>query len=244
VIATVLMLGIIIPVFALTAIIAWRYRASNHSAKYLPNWEHNATEEFIWWAVPCIDIVILASIAWNSSRDLDPFRRLPGDNEVIEVVALDWKWLFIYPKENIATINYVEFPAGVPIEFRITSDAPMNSFWIPQLAGQIYAMTGMVTQLHLVADEPGLYQGVSANISGKGFAGMHFAVKATTPEEFQAWVSTTKAGSSTLDSAAYSELLKPSMYDQVRYYASVDNTLFNKIFSQYDASMQMHMDDH
>jgi len=242
-IATGLMLGIVIPVFALTAIIAWRYRATNDTAKYLPNWEHSATEEFIWWAVPCVVIVILASIAWKSSRELDPFRPLPGNNEVIEVVALDWKWLFIYPKENIATINYVEIPAGVPIEFRVTSDAPMNSFWIPQLGGQIYAMSGMVTQVHLIADEPGTYAGSSANISGKGFAGMRFAAKAVTPDEFARWASSTEAMPDILDGAAYTELLRPSTYDAVRYYGHVQSGLFSKIFSQYDATMQMSMDD-
>jgi cytochrome o ubiquinol oxidase subunit 2 len=242
-IATALMLGIVIPVFVLTAVIAWRYRASNARAKYLPNWEHNVAEEFIWWAVPCIVIVILASIAWKSSRDLDPFRPLPGKNEVIEVVALDWKWLFIYPQEHIATVNFVEFPAGVPIEFRVTSDAPMNSFWIPALSGQIYAMTGMVTQVHLIADEPGIFAGSSANISGKGFAGMRFAAEAVTPDEFKSWVSSVVATSSVLDSAAYGELLKPTTYDPVRYYGRVDQSLFTKIFSQYDATMSMHMDD-
>jgi cytochrome o ubiquinol oxidase subunit 2 len=243
VIATILMLAIVVPVFALTAIISWRYRATNTSAKYLPNWEHNVTEEFIWWAVPCVIIVILAAITWKSSHELDPYKPLPGKSEVIEVVALDWKWLFIYPKENIASINYVEFPAGVPVEFRITSDAPMNSFWIPQLAGQVYAMTGMVTQLHLVADEPGIYTGSSANLSGKGFAGMTFAAKAVTPDEFQRWASSTQKLPDALDPAAYSDLLKPSMNDAVRYYGRVQAGIFNNIFSQYDATMQMNMND-
>jgi cytochrome o ubiquinol oxidase subunit 2 len=241
VIASILMLAIVLPVFALTAIISWRYRATNTSAKYLPNWEHNNTEEFIWWAVPCIVIVILAGITWKSSYELDPFKPLPGKDEVIEVVALDWKWLFIYPRENIATLNYVEFPAGVPIEFRVTSDAPMNSFWIPQLSGQIYAMSGMVTQLHLVADEPGTYAGSSANISGNGFAGMRFAAKAVTLQEFQQWASSTESLPIALDPAAYNELLKPSMNDTVRYYGRVQPGIFNKIFSQYDATMQMNM---
>jgi cytochrome o ubiquinol oxidase subunit 2 len=240
-IAMALMLAIVIPVFALTAIISWRYRATNTSAKYLPNWEHNVTEEFIWWAVPCVIIVILAGITWKSSHTLDPFQPLPGKSEVIEVVALDWKWLFLYPKENIATVNYVEFPVGQPVEFRITSDAPMNSFWIPQLSGQIYAMTGMVTQLHLVADAPGIYAGSSANISGKGFAGMTFAAKAVMPDEFQRWASSTEQSPDGLDGAAYGSLLQPSMNEPARYYGRVQPGLFDRIVSQYDASMPMNM---
>lgn len=242
-IATVLMLAVVVPVFFLTAIISWRYRATNTSAQYLPNWEHNATEEFIWWAVPCVIIVILAAITWKSSHELDPFKPLPGNKEVIEVVALDWKWLFIYPKENIATINYIELPVGVPIEFRVTSDAPMNSFWIPQLSGQIYAMTGMTTQLHVIANEPGIYTGASANISGRGFAGMKFAVKAVMPEEFQAWVSSTTQVSGTLDPKEYASLLKPSTDEPARYYGRVVPGLYERIVSQYDASMPagMHM---
>jgi cytochrome o ubiquinol oxidase subunit 2 len=238
-IASALMLAIIIPIFFLTAIFSWRYRAGNSSAKYLPNWEHNALEEFIWWAVPCVIIIIIASIAWKSSIALDPFRPLQGKNKVIDVVALNWKWLFIYPEEHIATINVVEFPVGTPIEFRVTSDAPMNSFWIPQLSGQIYAMTGMVTQLHLEADTPGIYSGASANISGRGFAGMTFAAKAVTQEEFEAWVSDMQKMPGSLDAKTYGEISKPSTNEPVRYYGQIDEKLFEKIFSQYDATMIM-----
>ncbi len=243
-IATALMLAVVIPVFILTAFFAWRYRANNTSARYLPNWEHNVVEELVWWAVPCIIIVILAGLAWQSSRELDPFLPLEGDKEIIEVVALDWKWLFIYPKENFATINYVEFPAGKPVEFHITSDAPMNSFWIPQLAGQIYAMTGMVTKLSLIADSPGTYEGVSANISGKGFAGMSFKAVAVSPDEFTRWTTEIKTSSTTLDGVQYAALLKQSSYEAVRYYGSVQEDLFKRIVSQYDASMMGNMNMH
>jgi cytochrome o ubiquinol oxidase subunit 2 len=159
------------------------------------------------------------------------------------VVALDWKWLFIYPKENIATINYIEIPAGTPVEFRITADAPMNSFWIPALSGQIYAMTGMVTQLHVIADEPGTFAGSSANLSGSGFAGMRFAVIAVPPDEFGRWASSTASLPDVLNAAEYGRLLVPTSYEPIRYYGHVQKGIFDKIFSQYDASMQMQMDD-
>lgn len=237
-IATALMLAVVIPVFALTALIAWRYRSTNTSAKYLPNWEHNYIEEFIWWAIPCIIIIVLANITWRTTHELDPFRPITGNELHIQAVALDWKWLFIYPEEGIASVNFVEFPAGTPVRFSITSDAPMNSFWIPSLAGQIYAMTGMKTNLHVITNTPGSYYGMSSNLSGKGFAGMHFIAKAVPRDEYDAWVLTLKSATSTiLDSAAYDALAKPSVNEPVRYYGGVQHTLFESILEKYMDSM-------
>lgn len=241
IIATVLMLAVAIPVFILTAIIAWRYRATNTSARYLPNWEHSAIEEFVWWAIPCIIILILATITWKSSHELDPFKPLEGKHTVIQVVALNWKWLFIYPEEKIATVNVIQFPVDVPVEFQITSDAPMNSFWIPQLSGQIYAMTGMVTKLHLVANAEGSYSGFSANISGKGFSGMTFSANAVSQDEFAQWVAATKGIPSILDADEYQKISTPSTNEPPRYYGDTQNGLFDDIVSKYGASMPMHM---
>jgi len=151
---TLLMLIVVIPVFALTFAIAWKYREGNTAARYSPEWDHNRWVEAVWWAVPLVLITVISMISWSSSHELDPFRPLRSANPpiTIQVVALQWKWLFIYPDQNIATVNFVQFPANTPVDFQITSDAPMNSFWIPQLGGQIYAMAGMSTQLHLMEE--------------------------------------------------------------------------------------------
>jgi cytochrome o ubiquinol oxidase subunit 2 len=231
--ATLLMLAVVVPVFLLTALIAWRYRASNTSARYLPNWEHNIFEELVWWGVPCIIIFIIAHIAIKSSYELDPFVPLGEDHIQVQVVALNWKWLFIYPKEGIATINTLTLPAKQPVEFSITSDAPMNSFWIPQLSGQIYAMTGMVTKLHIIADTPGTYTGFSANLSGKGFSGMTFETHIVPEQEFDAWVATNANEPDTLDDHAYQSLSEPSVHDPVRYYGRVSPGLFDSIVKKY-----------
>lgn len=245
-IATALMLAVVLPVFALTAIIAWRYRASNASAKYLPDWEHNAVEEFIWWAIPCIIIVCLAGITWKTTHDLDPFRPFSSEEEIVQVVALNWKWLFIYPKHGVASLNVLEIPANSPVYFKITSDAPMNSFWIPALAGQIYAMSGMVTDLHVIADAPGTFRGSSANFSGKGFASMRFDVHAVPKPEYEAWIQSLKASSSsTLDRHAYDILTAPSENEPARYYGSVETDLFQSILEKYKDSMpSMDMAEH
>ena len=174
-------------------------------------------------------------ITWDSSHALDPYRPLSSNVKplTIQVVALDWKWLFIYPKQDIATVNYVQFPANTPITFDVTSDAPMNSFWIPQLGGQIYAMPGMATELHLEASQNGSFDGSSANISGKGFSGMTFTAKATSSADFNAWVKTVQQAPQNLDAAAYVALAKPSENVPRAYYANADLTLYNQIIMQY-----------
>jgi cytochrome o ubiquinol oxidase subunit 2 len=181
-------------------------------------------------------IAVLAVITWNSSHDLDPFKPLSAQARPIkiQVVALDWKWLFIYPEQNIASVNYVQFPLNTPIDFQITADAPMNSFWIPQLGGQIYAMPGMSTELHLMADKPGHYSGKSANISGEGFSGMTFDTNVSDNDEFNTWVSSVKQKQHPLDLAAYSELAKQSKNNPVTYYSSEDPELFDSIINKYE----------
>ena len=230
-----LMMLVCVPVFLLTAGIVWHFRADNKKAKYLPNWEHNNTDELIWWFVPTVIIVILAVTTWNSTQELDPFKPIANDTPqlTIQVVALNWKWLFIYPQQGIATINYVEIPVDTPVRFDITSQGLMNSFWIPQLSGQVYAMSGMSTQLHLMANETGEYKGSSANFSGEGFADMTFVARAVTKTDFDDWVAATRIGLSTLTYAEYVEVAQPSSKYPPTEYASVVKNLYSRILMQF-----------
>jgi cytochrome o ubiquinol oxidase subunit 2 len=185
--AVITMLVIIIPVFLLAAFIPWRYRASNKRATYRPGWTSSKRLEVLWWGVPIIIVAILSVLTWHTSHSLDPYRPLKSSKQPIkvQVVAMQWKWLFIYPEENVASIGEFAMPTDTPVNFTITSDAPMNSFWIPQLGGQIYAMSGMSTKLHLNAHEPGEYRGVSANLSGEGHADMTFTARALTDDDYR-----------------------------------------------------------
>jgi cytochrome o ubiquinol oxidase subunit 2 len=225
---------VILPVFGLTIFFAWRYRASNTKAVYLPNWEHSNIDELIWWSIPIEIILVLAALTWISTHELDPHRPLAieGSPLRVQVVALNWKWLFIYPEYGIATVNLVEFPVNRPVNFSITSDAPMNSFWIPQLGGQIYAMTGMVTSLHLVANETGDYKGVSANYSGDGFSKMKFTARSVAQNDFDAWVKEVRQSPYLLTTDTYAPLAKPSVSKMI-YYGSVDNDLFSNIVMKF-----------
>ncbi|MGH8170932.1 MAG: ubiquinol oxidase subunit II [Steroidobacteraceae bacterium] len=230
--ATVLMLIVVVPVIALIFIFAWRYRASNEKADYRPNWSHSNRIEAVVWLIPCIIVAALGVIAWRTSHSLDPYR--PLDSKVkpirIDAVALDWKWLFIYPDQKVATVNQVAFPANVPVEFHITSATVMNAFFIPQLGSQIYAMARMETQLHLMASDPGTYQGLSSNYSGDGFSGMTFkAIALPSQQGFDAWVAKVKASQETLGAAAYQRLAKPSENNPVEYYSQVRPDLFADI---------------
>lgn len=231
-----LSLVIVIPVFTVTIVFAWKYRENNH-AKYSPELVGNRFVETIWWIIPSALILILAVVTWNSSYDLDPYKPLTGGGHppmLIQVVALDWKWLFIYPKQNIATVNYFLMPTNTPVTFEITSDAPMNSFWIPQLGGQIYAMPGMTTQLNLLATSNGSYNGSSANISGTGFSGMTFTAKATSENTFNNWVDSVRNSSSSLNLPSYTQLSRPSINNPTASYSSASNNLFNEIVNTYN----------
>ncbi len=233
--ATLLMLIIVIPVIILSFIFARRYRASNKKAVYRPDESHNTLIELVTWTIPCIIIAILAVMAWNTSHSLDPYK--PIDPEVkplrIEAIALNWKWLFIYPDENIATLNYVEMPINVPVVFFITSDGPMNSLAIPRLAGQIYAMAGMRTKLYMKATSVGVYRGFSANISGDGFAGMHFQVHTVTMDDYNKWVKTVHESPNELTTEGFAQLSLPSSDNPVEYYSSVPDSLFNQLIMKY-----------
>jgi cytochrome o ubiquinol oxidase subunit 2 len=237
IIATLLCLAVVIPVFILTAYIAWTYRESNQKAKYSPSWDHSFKLEFAWWAIPLAIITILAVITWKSSHELDPFRSLSSSQPplAVQVVALQWKWLFIYPDQNIASVNFVQLPLNRPIDFQITSDAPMNSFWIPKLGGQIYAMSGMSTQLHLMASQTGEFAGSSANISGRGFAGMRFMAKVSNQADFKAWVNNVKRMPDSLSLAQYSQLSQPSEDNPVALYGSSTPGLFHDVMMKYMA---------
>ncbi len=235
VIATLLMLIVVIPVYILTFAIAWRYRAGNKKAKYSPNLDGNRWAEAVWWGVPMIIIAVLAVMTWTSSHELDPFKPIKAEKKSvkIQVVALQWRWLFIYPEQNIASVNFVQFPVDTPINFDITSDAPMNSFWIPSLGGQIYAMSGMTTKLHLIADHTGTFRGSSANISGEGFSGMSFHVQASKKSDFNNWVKDLKNDKPRLGVTDYIELARPNTEKKTLYYGSVDDGLYDTVIDKY-----------
>jgi cytochrome o ubiquinol oxidase subunit 2 len=227
-----LMQLIMVPTWVWLFWTAWRYRAGNREASYDANYQPSRLQQTMQWGLPTVVIAIMAIVNWPAIRALDPYRPIENGKEPIEiqVVALNWKWLFIYPKEQIATLNFIQIPVHTPIKFSLTADdSPMNSFWVPQLSGQIYAMTGMVTPLHIVADEIGLYRGKAAEINGKGYAAMNFVVKATTDADFQSWVSEVQQSSNDLTDNAYEELILPSTHEPVRLYAHVAEDLFDRI---------------
>ncbi|QDL94386.1 ubiquinol oxidase subunit II (plasmid) [Paroceanicella profunda] len=229
--ATLLMLIVVIPVIVMTLLFAWRYRDREGHSGYLPDWSHSGKIEAVVWAVPCVIIAVLAVITWNSSHDLDPYKPIDHDLKPIniQVVALDWKWLFIYPDEGIATVNEIVVPADRPLAFSITSSAMMNSFSIPELGGQIYAMAGMETKLHLIANEQGTFDGLSANYSGAGFSDMQFKVRAVSDEAYSAWIDTVHAGHNTLDGPSYETLAQPSSKVEASFFAQVTPGLFDDI---------------
>jgi cytochrome o ubiquinol oxidase subunit 2 len=214
---------------------AWRYREGNKKAKYSPNLTGNRPAEALWWFIPSVLIVILSIVTWRATHELDPYKPLASNVPAInvQVVALDWKWLFIYPQQHIASVNLLEFPVGTPLNFEITSDAPMNSFWIPQLGGQIYAMPGMSTQLHLMASSKGDFAGSSANISGAGFAGMDFTARATSQGSFNDWVQTVQDSPQSLSQQMYDQLARASENNPVAYYSAPANNLYNSVVDKY-----------
>lgn len=233
--AAFLSLFVVIPVYAMTFGIAWKYRASNKTSSYAPDWDHDSKAETIWWLIPLILITILCVVTWRSSHDLDPFKPLASNTKplTIQVVALEWRWLFIYPEQEIATINYVQFPEKTPVIFKITADAPMNSFWIPSLGGQMYAMSGMSSDLNLMTNKIGKYNGVSANISGAGFSGMKFVAESSTTTDFDEWVEETRLTKENLDLNTYHALAKPSKNTETRSFNLVDNDLYNEIIMKF-----------
>jgi cytochrome o ubiquinol oxidase subunit 2 len=249
VVSTLLMLLIIVPVIALIVLFAWRYRKNNTEATYSPDWDHSTGLELVIWGAPLLIIIALGLVTWISTHVLDPYRPLqrldaarpiPMDTKplVVEVVALDWKWLFIYPELGIATVNELVAPVDVPVRFKITASSVMNSFYIPAMAGQIYAMPGMQTTLNAVINKPGTYDGFSSNYSGAGFSDMRFKFHGTDQAGFDAWVKSVKAGAAggteagTLDRTSYMVLEKPSQREAVRHYGAVDGALYDAILNR------------
>jgi cytochrome o ubiquinol oxidase subunit 2 len=231
-----LMLIVILPTLVFLFVVVWRYRAKNAKAKHEPEHRLSVFKELLLWIVPSIVIAVMTVITWKAAHELDPYEPIKSDVEplVIQVVAIDWKWLFIYPQQEIATVNFVQFPANTPIHFKLAADgSPMNSFWIPQLSGQIYSMTGMTTQLHMMADAPGTYSGRAAEINGEGYADMTFVAQSTSQADFEEWVTSVKQQPLQLTEPVYNELLKPSRSHPVALYASVEKDLFNKIVMKY-----------
>ena len=213
---------------------AWWYRSSNPRASRSTDEGYEGRIEFVVWSIPALIVILLGGVIWIGSHQLDPRAPIPGkaDPLRVEVVALDWKWLFIYPDQGIAAVNQLVVPVGTPVDFRLTSATVMNSFFIPQLGSQIYTMGGMTTHLNLLADEPGEFPGFSANFSGDGFAEMRFIVKAVPAGDFDAWVTQVRGTGSALDDAGYAELAKPSEAVPPTTYRSVEPNLFEHIIDQ------------
>jgi cytochrome o ubiquinol oxidase subunit 2 len=232
--STVIMLVVVVPVILATLAFAWWYRSSNTRASHSPELTYEGRIEFVIWSIPALIVMLLGGVIWIGSHQLDPRAPIAGNADPlrVEVVALDWKWLFIYPDQGIAAVNELTIPAGTPIEFRLTSATVMNSFFVPQLGSQIYTMGDMTTHLNLLADAPGEYPGFSANFSGDGFSEMRFIVKAVPAGDFEAWVARVRGTGSALDDTGYAELAKPSKGVPAKTYRTVAPNLFQRIVDQ------------
>ncbi|WP_148861033.1 ubiquinol oxidase subunit II [Marinobacter fonticola] len=238
--AFALMLIVVVPVIVMTLLFAYRYRRGNDEAEYKPNWAHSTAIEVVVWFIPCVIIVVLAILTYYTSHSLDPMKPIEADADAMEIqaVSLDWKWLFIYPEQGIATVNEVAMPEDTPIRFRISSGSVMNSFFIPALGTQIYAMAGMDSNLHLIANEQGVYDGRSTNYSGAGFSGMTFKAHALSSEDFQAWVGKVKASPDSLSfDQGYPALAEPSRNAPVQYFSDVPSVLYDNILNSFRKGM-------
>jgi cytochrome o ubiquinol oxidase subunit 2 len=228
-----IMLAIVIPTIIAILGVAFWFRSSNRHAFYLPDFEYSGRLELLVWSIPAMTVLLVGGVAWIGAHDLDPRKAITSTVKpvTVQVVSLDWKWLFIYPDQGIASVNQLTIPVGTPIRFELTSSGVMNSFFVPQLGSQIYTMSGMVTRLHLQADHPGTYRGLSAQFSGDGFADMRFNVEAVPAEKFAQWVTETRATGPVLDARAYADLAKPSKAVAPFTYRDVAPDLFNAIWS-------------
>ena len=228
--------AVVIPVFIMLGVFAWRYRRGRtSSAQYSPEWAESRKLEMLWWGIPILIIMVLSVVTWQTSHSLDPYRAIDSHHETIEVqvVALQWKWLFLYPSEGIATVNELPIPAQNPIHFTIAADAPMSAFWVPALGSQIYSMNGMSTQLNLVANTPGDYRGYNTNINGKGYADMTFTVKARSSTDYMSWLTSARQSPHALDMATYEQLAQPSVMKEPKTYRLTDRDLYHKIIAKY-----------
>lgn len=229
--STAIMLAIIIPTMIATVAFAWWFRRGNTKAKYLPDWEYSGAIELVVWAIPALTIMLLGGITWIGSHDLEPSKALKSDKPAlkVEVVSLDWKWLFIYPDQGVATVNHLVVPAGTPVSFRLTSATVWNSFFVPQMGTMIYTMPRMTTRLNLQADRPGTYEGISSHFSGDGFPGMQFRVDALPEDQFAMWAQGSRGQGMVLDGRGFAELSKPSSYVKPMTYGAVAPGLFDAI---------------
>jgi len=229
-----IMLAIVLPTIAAILAFAWWFRASNTRATYLPDFVYSGRIELIVWAIPLLVIMLLGGVAWIGSHDLDPAKPLRSETSPLEIqgVSLDWKWLFIYPTQRVASVNRLVVPAGTPIHFSLTSASVMNAFFIPQLGSMIYTMNGMMTQLNLRADVPGTFLGLSSHYSGDGFSGMHFDVQAVAPDRFVAWIDATRNAGPILDAESYAALAKQSMNIRPFTFGAAEPELFQQIVTQ------------
>lgn len=243
IVATLLMLIVIVPVIALTFWFAWRYRASNTQATYKPDWDHSTQLELVIWAVPLLIIIALGAVTWISTHLLDPYRPLeriaPGrpvpegvEPLEVQVVSLDWKWLFVYPEYGVASINEMAAPIDRPIHFRLTSSTTMNAFYVPALAGMIYTMPGMETKLNAVMNEEGEYTGISSHYSGEGFSHMRFNFRGLSEQGFAEWIEAARAGDDPLTRAEYLALEVPSSREPARLFSRVDSGLFDAVVNR------------
>jgi cytochrome o ubiquinol oxidase subunit 2 len=228
-----IMLAIVIPTIAATLGVAWWFRSSNTRATYLPDFEYSGRLELLVWSIPAMTVLLVGGVAWVGAHDLDPRKPISPTVKplAVQVVSLDWKWLFIYPEQGIASVNHLTVPVGTPVSFELTSSSVMNSFFVPQLGSQIYTMSGMVTRLQLQADHPGSYPGLSANFSGEGFADMGFKVNAVPAAQFAQWVTAARNSGPALDATSYADLAKPSRALAPFTYRSVASGLFQQISS-------------
>ena len=231
--AMAIMLTLIVPTIIAIMVFAWWFRSSNPRAKRMPDWAYSGRIELVVWAVPLLTIMFLGGLIWTSSHQLDPYKPLASKQKPLEVqvVSMDWKWLFIYPEQGVASVNTLAAPTGRPIHFTLTSSSVMDSFFVPNLGTQIYTMNGMATQLNLQVDKPGVYQGLSTHFSGDGFPGMHFDLHAGSPAEFDAWLVRAKAGGPVLDRPSYAELSKQSSDVRPYTYRAIDPALFQDVVS-------------
>ncbi len=232
--ALAIMLAIVVPTILATLGVSWWFRASNTRAQYRPEWAYSGRIELVVWSIPLLVIMFLGGIAWIGSHDLDPAKPLGTKVEglKVQVVSLDWKWLFIYPDQGIASVNQLVVPVGIPIHFTLTSASVMNAFFIPQLGSMIYTMNGMTTQLHLQADREGVFHGLSSQFSGDGFPGMHFQVRAVAAEGFNQWAEDARNSTTALDRESYDALARQSLNVAPRTYRAVSPHLFHEIVSQ------------
>jgi len=228
-----IMLAIVIPTILATLAVAFWFRASNRRAAYLPDFEYSGRLELLVWSIPAMTVLLVGGVAWVGAHDLDPRKAISSTATpvTVQVVSLDWKWLFIYPEQGIASVNHLMVPVGTPISFELSSSTVMNSFFVPQLGSQIYTMSGMVTRLQLQADHPGSYRGLSAQFSGDGFADMRFTLDAVSNDRFAEWVSQARDAGPVLDARSFADLAKPSKAVAPFTYSSVDPALFARVVS-------------